>query len=63
MTTTTNGTNVGGIGIVPLKLSRIIAMMVRLIATNLAVAAELGTAVVAAAAAAETAGTATEKNG
>jgi hypothetical protein len=46
MTTTTTATTAGGIGIVPHKASWIIATTVHLIATNLAVVAELGTAVV-----------------
>ncbi len=52
----------GGVGIVPHKVSQIIATTVHMIATTLAVAAELGMAV-AVVAAAEAAGTATEKNG
>ncbi len=62
MTTTTAATAMGGIGIVLCKASWIIVTTACPIATNLAVAAKLGTAV-AAAAAAETAGTATEING
>ncbi len=62
MTTTTAATAAGGINIVLHKTSRIIATTAHPIATNPAVAAELGMAVAAAvAAAAEAAGTATEK--
>ncbi len=62
MTTTTATTATGGIGIVLCKASWIIVTTACPIATNPAVAVKLGTAV-AAAAVAEIAGTATEKDG
>jgi hypothetical protein len=62
MTTTCAATVAGGIGIFPRKASQIIATAVHPIATDWAVAAELGTAVaVAAVAAAGVVGTAMEK--
>jgi hypothetical protein len=62
MTMTATMTATGGIGIVPHKVSLIIATMARLIATDPTVAAKCRMAV-AAAAGAEAAGAATEKNG